>query len=197
MCDGKCLKNQNKIGKYLDWPYQEHICTLQCHQLEAFYRQSRLYPSHIESSDLKSSSTSWYTDSLSPMKKSGGLAMWFVRLDSALNGRDAIGCDDGPATGWVAGCSGPAGLSFTAVAEGHWWCPSAFFISHTLSRACHWGSSPHFKVLDLVFEVMDGLFRLLMSTLIDGFGDPWPGHVHSLTDLLIGQGHAVGTGCIH
>ena len=29
MCDGKCPENQNKIGKYLDWPYKEHICTLQ------------------------------------------------------------------------------------------------------------------------------------------------------------------------
>ena len=28
MCDGKCPENQNKIGKYLDWPYKEHICTL-------------------------------------------------------------------------------------------------------------------------------------------------------------------------
>ena len=28
MCDGKCPENQNKIGKYLDWPYEEHICTL-------------------------------------------------------------------------------------------------------------------------------------------------------------------------
>ena len=28
MCDRKCPENQNEIGKYLDWPYQEHICTL-------------------------------------------------------------------------------------------------------------------------------------------------------------------------
>ena len=30
MDDGKCPENQNKIGKYLDWPYKGHICTLQC-----------------------------------------------------------------------------------------------------------------------------------------------------------------------
>ena len=29
MDDGKCPENQNKIGKYLDWPYKGHICTLQ------------------------------------------------------------------------------------------------------------------------------------------------------------------------
>ena len=29
MCDGKCPENQDKIEKYLDWPYKEHICTLQ------------------------------------------------------------------------------------------------------------------------------------------------------------------------
>ena len=27
MDDGKCPENQNKIGKYLDWPYKGHICT--------------------------------------------------------------------------------------------------------------------------------------------------------------------------
>ena len=29
MYDRKCLENKNKNGKYLDWPYEEHICTLQ------------------------------------------------------------------------------------------------------------------------------------------------------------------------
>ena len=29
MDDGKCPEDQNKIGKYLDWPCKGHICTLQ------------------------------------------------------------------------------------------------------------------------------------------------------------------------
>ena len=71
-------------------------------------------PIHIKSSDLKLSGASWCTSSFSPVKELSGLAMWFARLDATLDGRDAIICNDGAATGCVAGCSGPANFSFAA-----------------------------------------------------------------------------------
>lgn len=85
-----------------------------------------LYPSHIELSDPKSSGASWCSGSLGPVKGLSGLAMEFTRLDVALNGSDAIGCNNGAATGWVTGCLGPAGFSFFAML----WTEKIPFIIH-------------------------------------------------------------------
>ena len=54
-----------------------------------------------------------------------------------------------------------------------------------------------FRSLSLFLRSLIVFFRLLVSILMDASGDPWPGHVHNSTDLLIRKGHVMGIDCVY